>query len=199
MSRLGPEGLDLLRGLLQLDPARRISAREALAHPFFAPLSREVPGHAQAVERTPSGRHRHIPPAGITPSTRPQQHYTPVYNSDDANQLRWRTPSLLPCPGRCLATLRLWSGRLLAGTGTSPLLAPSQAQGPNSILRLQSTAVTMLIHCAGAPLLCSPVREGAWPRSGCGADAFWQAQARPPCWHHPKHTAPTALHTGLQQ
>ena len=63
VGRLGPEGLDLLRGLLQLDPARRISARSALAHPFFAPLSREVPtsGAPLQAERTPSGRHRWEP------------------------------------------------------------------------------------------------------------------------------------------
>ena len=32
------QGRDLLYGMLAYDPARRISAAEALAHPYFAPL-----------------------------------------------------------------------------------------------------------------------------------------------------------------
>ena len=32
---LGEQGLDLLDNLLQYDPARRYSAHQALAHPYF--------------------------------------------------------------------------------------------------------------------------------------------------------------------
>jgi hypothetical protein len=35
----GEEGLQLLRGLLCIDPRARLSAEQALAHPFFADLS----------------------------------------------------------------------------------------------------------------------------------------------------------------
>ncbi|XP_036051276.1 cyclin-dependent kinase 3 isoform X2 [Onychomys torridus] len=44
MPRLGPEGKDLLLQLLQYDPSQRISAKTALAHPYFStecsPVSR---------------------------------------------------------------------------------------------------------------------------------------------------------------
>lgn len=32
---MSPEGLQLLKGLLQRDPAKRITAKEALKHPWF--------------------------------------------------------------------------------------------------------------------------------------------------------------------
>ena len=32
---MSPEGLDLLKGLLQRDPAKRITARQAISHPWF--------------------------------------------------------------------------------------------------------------------------------------------------------------------
>ncbi|EIE19555.1 cyclin dependent kinase [Coccomyxa subellipsoidea C-169] len=38
---LGSDSVDLLRGMLQYQPARRISAKEALKHPFFAELDKE--------------------------------------------------------------------------------------------------------------------------------------------------------------
>jgi serine/threonine protein kinase len=34
-------GLDLLMKMLQLDPARRISMKEALRHPYFSDLKQE--------------------------------------------------------------------------------------------------------------------------------------------------------------
>lgn len=46
--RLGPEGVHLLSSMLQLDPAKRISARQALAHPFFAAQSGDTPMAAPA-------------------------------------------------------------------------------------------------------------------------------------------------------
>ena len=33
---IGPEGIDLLSGLLELDPEKRLTAKEALLHPFLA-------------------------------------------------------------------------------------------------------------------------------------------------------------------
>ena len=41
---LPPDGVDLLTRLLQHDPAKRISALDAMAHPFFA----TVPDHIKA-------------------------------------------------------------------------------------------------------------------------------------------------------
>ena len=38
LPRLGAVGLDLLERLLQPDPGKRISAREAMKHPYFADL-----------------------------------------------------------------------------------------------------------------------------------------------------------------
>ena len=32
---MSPEGLDLLKGLLQRDPAKRLTARQAISHPWF--------------------------------------------------------------------------------------------------------------------------------------------------------------------
>ena len=46
--RLGAEGVQLLSSMLQLDPAKRISARQALGHPFFGPLAAEAPANAPA-------------------------------------------------------------------------------------------------------------------------------------------------------
>ncbi len=33
------QGVDLLRGLLALDPARRIDCKQALRHPFFSDIN----------------------------------------------------------------------------------------------------------------------------------------------------------------
>lgn len=41
--RLDAAGLDLLGRMLQYDPARRISAADALRHPYFAPLAEGPP------------------------------------------------------------------------------------------------------------------------------------------------------------
>jgi cyclin-dependent kinase len=35
MQKLGPQGIDLLRGLLQYEPERRLTAAQALQHPYF--------------------------------------------------------------------------------------------------------------------------------------------------------------------
>ena len=32
---MSPEGLDLLKGLLQRDPAKRLTAKQAINHPWF--------------------------------------------------------------------------------------------------------------------------------------------------------------------
>lgn len=40
--RLNADGLDLLDKLLQLDPSKRITAEEAMRHPYFADLPKEV-------------------------------------------------------------------------------------------------------------------------------------------------------------
>ena len=37
---LDAAGVDLLQRMLEYDPARRISARKAMAHPFFADLDK---------------------------------------------------------------------------------------------------------------------------------------------------------------
>eukprot|EP00770_Monocercomonoides_exilis_P009032 MONOS_8986.1-p1 / transcript=MONOS_8986.1 / gene=MONOS_8986 / organism=Monocercomonoides_exilis_PA203 / gene_product=protein serine / transcript_product=protein serine / location=Mono_scaffold00355:35306-37095(-) / protein_length=256 / sequence_SO=supercontig / SO=protein_coding / is_pseudo=false len=39
---LDPSGLDLLTSMLQYDPARRISAKAAMAHPWFSDIPREL-------------------------------------------------------------------------------------------------------------------------------------------------------------
>ena len=39
---LSPEGVDLMHQMLQFDPSKRISAKDALAHPFFNDLSEKV-------------------------------------------------------------------------------------------------------------------------------------------------------------
>ncbi len=38
MPRLDPQGVDLLRQMLEYDPLKRITAKRALQHPFFAEL-----------------------------------------------------------------------------------------------------------------------------------------------------------------
>ncbi|XP_059125812.1 cyclin-dependent kinase 3 isoform X3 [Peromyscus eremicus] len=45
MPRLGPEGKDLLLQLLQYDPSQRISAKTALAHPYFSTEHSLAPRH----------------------------------------------------------------------------------------------------------------------------------------------------------
>ncbi len=35
---VGPDGIDFLRGLLRLDPEKRFTATQALAHPFITSL-----------------------------------------------------------------------------------------------------------------------------------------------------------------
>ena len=50
--RLDPQGLDLLREMLQYDPLKRITAKRALQHPYFLDLreaeEREAAGPEQA-------------------------------------------------------------------------------------------------------------------------------------------------------
>jgi len=43
-AQIGPDGIDMLSGLLTYDPARRMSARQALQHPYFAGLERPEAG-----------------------------------------------------------------------------------------------------------------------------------------------------------
>ena len=45
-----PEALDLLRGLLQINPHKRLSAEQALAHPYVAQF--HDPEHEQSAGRT---------------------------------------------------------------------------------------------------------------------------------------------------
>jgi cyclin-dependent kinase len=47
---LEEDGLDLLRRMLQYDPARRVSAKEALRHPYFDDLG-APPGSDPAADR----------------------------------------------------------------------------------------------------------------------------------------------------
>lgn len=47
---LEEDGLDLLRRMLQYDPSRRISAKEALRHPYFDDLG-APPGTDPAADR----------------------------------------------------------------------------------------------------------------------------------------------------
>lgn len=47
---LEANGLDLLDLLLEYDPARRISAKQACAHPYFAQGSGFYSGRGRAVE-----------------------------------------------------------------------------------------------------------------------------------------------------
>ena len=49
--RLGQEGVQLLSSMLQLDPAKRISARQALNHPFFGDFAQDTPAGAALEER----------------------------------------------------------------------------------------------------------------------------------------------------
>jgi serine/threonine protein kinase len=48
LPRLGREGLDLLEHLLQPDPAKRVSAREAMRHIYFADLHMQMAAAAGA-------------------------------------------------------------------------------------------------------------------------------------------------------
>jgi len=45
-AQLGPDGIDLLRKLTFFDPKRRLSARKAMAHPYFADVDRSAVGGA---------------------------------------------------------------------------------------------------------------------------------------------------------
>ena len=49
---IGFRGLDLLGKMLELDPLKRISAREALAHPFFSDY--QTSHNLPPVQRRPS-------------------------------------------------------------------------------------------------------------------------------------------------
>lgn len=52
--RLDPQGVDLLREMLQYDPLKRITAKRALQHPYFLDLreaeEREAAGPEQAAQ-----------------------------------------------------------------------------------------------------------------------------------------------------
>ncbi len=72
MPRLDPQGVDLLRQMLEYDPLKRITAKRALQHPFFAEL-REAeardpgnlhhPGMQQRMQLSPSACEKsRIPP-----------------------------------------------------------------------------------------------------------------------------------------
>jgi cell division cycle 2-like protein len=50
--RLPPSGMDLLRGLLTFDPERRLTAAEALQHPFFT--ESPLPKHPSMFPSWPS-------------------------------------------------------------------------------------------------------------------------------------------------
>lgn len=48
---LEPEGKDLLQQLLQYDPSQRISAKGALAHPYFSSTETSLAPHQCVLER----------------------------------------------------------------------------------------------------------------------------------------------------
>ena len=165
VGRLGPEGLDLLRGLLQLDPARRLSARNALAHPFFAALSRETPaGPPAPAERTPQLRHRCAQRGGGARAVHPffaalsrETPAGPPAPAERTPQLRHRCAACgKPCtPARGLAQAWVELERPSAAAGCSCL---------GCLLRAPS-----LQPSAGRPLLGHlPLQRGR-PSSGIGA------------------------------
>ena len=57
--RLGPVGLDLLARLLAYDPAARLSAEQALRHPYFRAL-RRAPALRETAYFGALGRGRHV-------------------------------------------------------------------------------------------------------------------------------------------
>ena len=69
-----PEALDLISKLLRWDPAHRLSAAEAMAHPYFAPVrqaeaqdaARAEALEAPAAEAAPAAHHADAEPfAGL--------------------------------------------------------------------------------------------------------------------------------------
>ena len=72
--RLPPTGLNLLRGLLAYDPEQRLTARQALNHPFFT--EPPLPKHPSMFPSWPSkSRGDELPTSGHTPDA-PTGHQT---------------------------------------------------------------------------------------------------------------------------
>jgi serine/threonine protein kinase len=61
--------LDLISGLLCVDPARRLSVAEAEAHPWFAPLAAAASAAASAPDSGPSGSQGGSPSADAASSS----------------------------------------------------------------------------------------------------------------------------------
>jgi serine/threonine protein kinase len=73
------EGLDFLDGLLRYDPAERLTAQEAMAHPYFAPIrDQQAAGSsvaAAAASTTVSVNSSGEPPvAGVAVAATSEQH-----------------------------------------------------------------------------------------------------------------------------
>ncbi|KAI0651446.1 kinase-like domain-containing protein [Trametes meyenii] len=85
LPKASPQAIDLLERLLQFDPAKRISAAEALTHPYFTtvPLYPQPNPFATPVHHPPFNyaQAQQQMQSGQAPQPQPQYNHAPTYNA----------------------------------------------------------------------------------------------------------------------